>query len=57
MPITAAIGMRLRRSAYFLRWEPAEKEVQLSKYENWPGYKANLPFVLRRYCGLWGRGT
>jgi hypothetical protein len=18
---------------------------------------ANLPFVLRRYCGLWGRGT
>ena len=22
-----------------------------------PGYEAGLPFVLRRYCGLWGRGT
>jgi len=38
-------------------WEPAEKEVRLPKYETWPGYEANLPFVLRRYCGLWGRGT
>jgi hypothetical protein len=38
-------------------WEPAEKEVTLPKYENWPGYKNNLQFVLRRYCGLWGRGT
>ena len=38
-------------------WEPAEKEVKLPKYENWPGYQNNLPFVLRRYCGLWGRGT
>ena len=38
-------------------WEPAEKEVTLPKYENWPGYKNNLPFVIRRYCGLWGRGT
>lgn len=38
-------------------WEPAEKEVTLPKYEKWPGYAANLPFVLRRYCGLWGRGT
>jgi glyoxylase-like metal-dependent hydrolase (beta-lactamase superfamily II) len=38
-------------------WEPAEKEVKLPKYENWPGYENNLPFVLRRYCGLWGRGT
>lgn len=37
-------------------WEPAEKEVTLPKYENWPGYKKNLPFVLRRYCALWGRG-
>lgn len=37
-------------------WEPAEKEVTLPKYESWPGYKNNLPFVLRRYCGLWGRG-
>ncbi len=38
-------------------WEPAEKELKLPKYEKWPGYEANLPFVLRRYCGLWGRGT
>jgi hypothetical protein len=38
-------------------WEPAEKEVKLPKYEKWPGYEQNLPFVTRRYCGLWGRGT
>jgi glyoxylase-like metal-dependent hydrolase (beta-lactamase superfamily II) len=38
-------------------WEPAEKEVRLPKYENWPGYEANLQFVTRRYCALWGRGT
>jgi glyoxylase-like metal-dependent hydrolase (beta-lactamase superfamily II) len=38
-------------------WEPAEKELKLPKYEGWPGYEQNLPFVLRRYCGLWGRGT
>jgi glyoxylase-like metal-dependent hydrolase (beta-lactamase superfamily II) len=38
-------------------WDAAEKEVKLPKYENWPGYQNNLPFVLRRYCGLWGRGT
>jgi glyoxylase-like metal-dependent hydrolase (beta-lactamase superfamily II) len=38
-------------------WDTAEKELKLPKYENWPGYQNNLPFVLRRYCGLWGRGT
>jgi glyoxylase-like metal-dependent hydrolase (beta-lactamase superfamily II) len=38
-------------------WEPVEKEMKLPKYEKWPGYENNLPFVLRRYCGLWGRGT
>ena len=38
-------------------WDPAEKEVKLPKYEKWPGYEANLQFVTRRYCGLWGRGT
>ncbi len=37
-------------------WEPAEKELKLPKYETWPGYEANLPFVVRRYCALWGRG-
>jgi hypothetical protein len=38
-------------------WEPAEKEVQLPKYQHFPNYQAGLPFVVRRYCGLWGRGT
>ncbi len=38
-------------------WEPAEKEVKLPKYTSWPNYDTALPFVLRRYCGLWGRGT
>ena len=38
-------------------WEPAEKEFRLPAYENWPGYAAGLPFIARRYCGLWGRGT
>ena len=38
-------------------WDAAEKEVKLPKYQDWPNYENNLPFVLRRYCGLWGRGT
>jgi glyoxylase-like metal-dependent hydrolase (beta-lactamase superfamily II) len=38
-------------------WDPVEKEMKLPKYATWPGYEAGLPFVLRRYCGLWGRGT
>jgi len=38
-------------------WEPVETELKLPKYASWPNYAANLPFVLRRYCGLWGRGT
>jgi glyoxylase-like metal-dependent hydrolase (beta-lactamase superfamily II) len=38
-------------------WDAAEKEVQLEKYKEWPGYANNLQFVVRRYCGLWGRGT
>ncbi len=38
-------------------WDGVEKELKLPKYEAWPGYANNLPFVLRRYCGLWGRGT
>jgi glyoxylase-like metal-dependent hydrolase (beta-lactamase superfamily II) len=38
-------------------WDTVEKELKLPKYESWPGYQSNLPFVLRRYCGLWGRGT
>jgi glyoxylase-like metal-dependent hydrolase (beta-lactamase superfamily II) len=38
-------------------WDTAEKELKLPKYESMPGYAGGLPFVLRRYCGLWGRGT
>lgn len=38
-------------------WDGVEKGLKLPQYENWPGYANNLPFVLRRYCGLWGRGT
>lgn len=38
-------------------WDTAEKEFKLPKYESWPGYANNLPFVARRYCGYWGRGT
>jgi glyoxylase-like metal-dependent hydrolase (beta-lactamase superfamily II) len=38
-------------------WEPVEKEFKLPKYESWPGYANGLPFIARRYCALWGRGT
>jgi glyoxylase-like metal-dependent hydrolase (beta-lactamase superfamily II) len=38
-------------------WDAAEKEVQLPKYQHLPNYANGLPFVVRRYCGLWGRGT
>ncbi|HKQ66052.1 MAG TPA: hypothetical protein VJZ73_13655 [Methylomirabilota bacterium] len=37
-------------------WDGVEKELTLPKYQSWPGYENNLPFVLRRYCGLWRRG-
>ena len=38
-------------------WDAVEKEMKLPKHAHWPNYEAALPFVLRRYCGLWGRGT
>ena len=38
-------------------WDKVEKELKLPKYETMSGYEAGLPMVLRRYCGLWGRGT
>jgi glyoxylase-like metal-dependent hydrolase (beta-lactamase superfamily II) len=38
-------------------WDAVEKEFKLPKYESWPGYANGLPFIARRYCGLWGRGT
>jgi glyoxylase-like metal-dependent hydrolase (beta-lactamase superfamily II) len=37
-------------------WDPVESQLKLPKYASWPNYEANLQFVLRRYCGLWGRG-
>jgi glyoxylase-like metal-dependent hydrolase (beta-lactamase superfamily II) len=38
-------------------WDDAEKEFKLTGYEGWPNYAGGLPFIARRYCGLWGRGT
>ena len=38
-------------------WDTAEKEFKLPAYASWPGYESGLPFIARRYCGLWGRGT
>jgi glyoxylase-like metal-dependent hydrolase (beta-lactamase superfamily II) len=38
-------------------WDVAEKEFTLQPYSSWPGYQAGLPFIARRYCGYWGRGT
>jgi glyoxylase-like metal-dependent hydrolase (beta-lactamase superfamily II) len=38
-------------------WDVAEKEFKLPNYASWPGYEQGLPFISRRYCGLWGRGT
>jgi glyoxylase-like metal-dependent hydrolase (beta-lactamase superfamily II) len=38
-------------------WDTAEEEFKLPNYANWPGYEQGLPFIARRYCGLWGRGT
>ena len=38
-------------------WDTVEKEMKLPKYASIPGYEQALPFILRRYCGLWGRGT
>ena len=38
-------------------WDTVEKEMKLPKQAHWRNYEQALPFVLRRYCGLWGRGT
>ena len=38
-------------------WDPVESTLKLPRYASWPNYEANLQFVLRRYCLLWGRGT
>jgi hypothetical protein len=32
--------------------------VKLEKYKDWPGFNdATRLMIVRRYCGLWGRGT
>lgn len=38
-------------------WQPADKELQFPKYTSMPGYEVARPYIVRRYCGLWGRGT
>jgi glyoxylase-like metal-dependent hydrolase (beta-lactamase superfamily II) len=38
-------------------WDGVEKEMQFDQYKDMPGYANGLPMVLRRYCGLWGRGS
>jgi glyoxylase-like metal-dependent hydrolase (beta-lactamase superfamily II) len=38
-------------------WDSAEKEFKMAKYASWPGYENGLPFIARRFCLLWGRGT
>jgi len=38
-------------------WNPAEAETQFDRYKDMPGYAAGRAYVVRRYCGLWGRGT
>jgi glyoxylase-like metal-dependent hydrolase (beta-lactamase superfamily II) len=38
-------------------WDTVEKELKLPQFASMPGYETGLQFVLRRYCGLWGRGT
>lgn len=38
-------------------FDPGEAEFKLSGYESWPGYASGLPYLARRYCALWGRGT
>ena len=37
-------------------WDGVENNVKLERYATYPGVEAARPFVLRRYCGLWGRG-
>jgi glyoxylase-like metal-dependent hydrolase (beta-lactamase superfamily II) len=38
-------------------WNPAEAELQFDRYKDMPGYAMGRAYVVRRYCGLWGRGT
>jgi glyoxylase-like metal-dependent hydrolase (beta-lactamase superfamily II) len=55
LQVASAEGKRLGQAGRC--WEPGEKEFKIEGFESWPGYAAGLPFIARRYCGLWGRGT
>lgn len=38
-------------------WQPAENELQFPQFKDMPGYANGRAYVVRRYCGLWGRGS
>jgi glyoxylase-like metal-dependent hydrolase (beta-lactamase superfamily II) len=42
--------------ATFVAHKRAQERLMQVK-DSWSGYENGLPMVLRRYCGLWGRGT
>jgi hypothetical protein len=42
--------------SYPVEWEDSLTKV-LAMDWSWAGCEQNLPFVLRRSCTLWGRGT
>jgi len=37
-------------------FSPADTELKLPQYSTMGGYEQNLPWVVHRYCGYWGRG-
>jgi glyoxylase-like metal-dependent hydrolase (beta-lactamase superfamily II) len=55
LQVASAEGKRLGQGGKC--WLPGEKEFTIAGYENFEGYADGLPFIARRYCGLWGRGT
>jgi glyoxylase-like metal-dependent hydrolase (beta-lactamase superfamily II) len=55
LQLASAEGKRLGQSGKC--WLPGEKEFTIAGYEKFEGYASGLPFVARRYCGLWGRGS
>lgn len=54
-----SISAEVRRMAHEGKcWDVVEKEVTLSALQpQYPNAAAAAPFLARRYCGLWGRGT
>jgi glyoxylase-like metal-dependent hydrolase (beta-lactamase superfamily II) len=37
-------------------FSPADSELKLPQYSTLTGYEQNLPWVVHRWCGYWGRG-